>query len=84
MNTQTYTDEQRLADINIAVGSIDKLLACHDEEEAHALIVDIYMRCGRIGVVVNPIQTIGQLRRRLIHRRKVETRVFGNSSGELM
>lgn len=77
MDTAIYTNEQRLADINIAIRSIQELLACHDEDEAERLAADIHMRCNRIGVVIGVYETLGRLLQRLYHRRKVETEVFG-------
>lgn len=77
MDTQVYTDEQRLADINIAIRNINELLASHEEEDAMRLAIDIHHRCDRIGVVVGANETLGRLLQRLYHRRKVEQRVFG-------
>ena len=84
MTQQMYTDEQRLADINIAIRQIDELRSTRDKNEADRLAISIYKRCDRIGNVITPWQTLGQIRHNLVHRREVETRVFGKQSTSLM
>lgn len=77
MEAQVYTDEQRMADINITISNINHLLASHEEDDAMRLAIDIHHRCDRIGVVIGANETLGQLQQRLYQRRKVEQRVFG-------
>ena len=84
MTQQMYTDEQRLADINITIRDINQLLASHEEDDAMRLAIDIHHRCDRIGVVIGANETLGQLLQRLYHRRKIETQVFGKPSQSLM